>query len=259
MTLHPILGSTDSLDSAEHAPLIVVRAGSGNGKKGSFSIDGGVDWREFPTEPPGANGGSIVLNSTAQVILWATGGATWESFDFGATWSKCAGLAGRVQLVADRVAPTRLYAVSASTVFVSDDTGAHFAAIDATGFPGQHGTVRAVTDRVGDLWAPSDAGLFHSIDGAKSFGRLPLVDAAQSVGFGKGAPGSAYPAIFINGKVQGRTGVFRSDDGGRSWIRITDDQHEYAVRNVVIGDPRIYGRVYLGTNGRGVLYGDPQR
>jgi cellulase/cellobiase CelA1 len=51
--------------------------------------------------------------------------------------------------------------------------------------------------------------------------------------------------------------VFRSDDGGASWVRINDDAHQYGnIGAAITGDPRVYGRVYLATNGRGVLYAD---
>lgn len=37
-----------------------------------------------------------------------------------------------------------------------------------------------------------------------------------------------------------------------------DNQHQYALTNSTItGDPRIYARVYFGTNGRGIIYGAP--
>jgi hypothetical protein len=114
-----------------------------------------------------------------------------------------------------------------------------------------------VVDHVGDLWVPCDSGLFHTVDAGKSFEKVAGVDSAEGVGLGKAAPGKNYPTVFLNGKVSGVTGVFRSDDGGTTWVRITDASHEYGTRGVVIGDPRIYGRVYMGTNGRGVFYGDP--
>jgi hypothetical protein len=39
-------------------------------------------------------------------------------------------------------------------------------------------------------------------------------------------------------------------------VRINDDQHQYGSIGSVTGDPRIYGRVYFATGGRGVIYGD---
>jgi hypothetical protein len=39
---------------------------------------------------------------------------------------------------------------------------------------------------------------------------------------------------------------------------VNDDQHQYAWTGAAItGDPRVPGRVYVTTNGRGIVYGEP--
>jgi hypothetical protein len=42
-------------------------------------------------------------------------------------------------------------------------------------------------------------------------------------------------------------------------VRINDDQHQFGLIGQITGDPKLYGRVYVGTLGRGILYGDPAR
>ena len=54
------------------------------------------------------------------------------------------------------------------------------------------------------------------------------------------------------------SGFFRSDDAGSTWQRINDDRHQFGFTGQITGDPRTYGRVYVGTGGRGILYGDPK-
>jgi len=73
-----------------------------------------------------------------------------------------------------------------------------------------------------------------------------------------GSAGTRLPAVYLSGKVAGVTGFFRSDDAGKSFVRINDDAHQYGGTNLIIGDPRVYGRVYLSGHGRGVLYGEPR-
>ena len=54
-----------------------------------------------------------------------------------------------------------------------------------------------------------------------------------------------------------RSGLFRSIDDGAHWRRINDDAHQYGEIGQVTGDPRVFGRVYFATGGRGIFYGDP--
>ena len=96
---------------------------------------------------------------------------------------------------------------------------------------------------------------------AKRFERFPAlngVDEVKGVGFGKAADGKTYPAVFIAGTVGGVYGIYRSDDEGKNWVRINDDAHQWGLILHITGDPKQYGRVYVGTHGRGTFYGDPK-
>jgi hypothetical protein len=92
------------------------------------------------------------------------------------------------------------------------------------------------------------------------------------LGFGKAAPGATAPAIYLAAAIAGTPeaappsadegrggGIYRSLDDGATWQRIDDPEHRYAWIEQITGDPRVFGRVYMGTNGRGVLWGDPEK
>ena len=101
--------------------------------------------------------------------------------------------------------------------------------------------------------------MWRSTNSGTSFTQLANVEEADNIGLGKAAPNQTYVAIYTSAKIGGARGIFRSDNEGVSWVRINDDQHQYAwTGKVITGDPRIYGRVYFGTNGRGIIYGDIQ-
>jgi xyloglucan-specific exo-beta-1,4-glucanase len=81
-----------------------------------------------------------------------------------------------------------------------------------------------------------------------------------AIGFGKSAPGESYPAIFVSGQNDGTNWISISVDKGRTWNRINDDAHQYGfTSNEITGDPRVFGRVYVATNGRGIVIGNIYR
>ncbi len=121
---------------------------------------------------------------------------------------------------------------------------------------------QAVPGRRGDIWLAGGKtggtyGLWHSTDGGASFTKAGGVQEADTIGFGKAAPGASYQTLYTSARIGGVRGIFRSTDAGASWARINDARHQWGWTGAAItGDPKVFGRVYVATNGRGVVYGD---
>lgn len=273
----PRYSNTEDMALAGKNPQVIVRTGTGRSGavRAAISTDGGKTWNALGREPTNSAGaGTIAVSADGKTIVWTPRrGAPSYSNDRGTQWSACAGISPHARVVADAVNPARFYTFDLldGRLLASTNGAASFAATPVTfpkaeGFAGRFGFGGAGNAALfptpgieGDLWlAFNNAnGLYHSTNGGASFTRSDRVQEAYSLGFGKAAPGRDFPALYLAGKIEQIPGLFRSDDAGATWTRINDDQHQFGSINHVTGDPRIYGRVYFATGGRGIIYGDP--
>jgi hypothetical protein len=252
------------IDFAGNNPNVIVRLFS-ESPYGGYSLDGGTTWNDFASTPStiGNGVGSIDVSADGSRIVWIPqSSAAYYSTNNGSTWTAATGgPTGTRVPVADRVNSSKFYIYSSSSsgrMYVSTDGGVTYSqgAAISSGL-----TPIAVAGHEGHLWLPrGSSGLSQSTSSGASFTTLSSVQQAVMVAAGKAAPGQSYPAVFIYGQVTNVTGLFRSDDQGASWVRINDDQHQFGLGNgwihCMCADPRIYGRVYFGTEGRGIIYGD---
>ncbi|MFD3501760.1 1,4-beta-glucanase [Streptomyces sp. NPDC058678] len=270
MASNPVFGSATGLAQAATRPAYVVRAGWGDNGNGAYSNDGGQTWAPFKAQPAIAKDapGPIATNADGSVLLWSfvhwdgTKYAAHRSADNGATWTEISSFPKGATPVADPADPTRFYAydTDTGTLLASTDSGLSFTA-RATGLPSGDSQFKLVAapGRSGDLWLSAKwNGLYRSTDGGATFSKLDSCRASYTLGFGKAAEGAQYPAIYQVGSTETITAVYRSDDEAKTWVRINDDAHQWGwTGEVIVGDPRLYGRVYLATNGRGIQYGEP--
>jgi sugar lactone lactonase YvrE len=160
--------------------------------------------------------------------------------------------------LADRVDGLRFYLWdgTAKRLLTSTDGGVSFSQV-ATGMNTAFALFRTVPGQNGHIWVRAgSSGIYRSTNFGGTFAKLSSVAEVYQFDFGKAKPGNTHPAVFIWGKVGTTVGFFRSDDTGATWTRINDNLHNFGYQNDIAGDPRVYGRVYLATSGRGVVVGE---
>ncbi len=274
MFTNPVAVTVGSLDWAGQNPAMIARvqnpsrASTSPCNYGALSSDGGTTWSPFGGCALGGNsgnGGSIAIDASGTTLMWtASSGSSVPQYattaGVGASWTTTTGLPARYVAVADKVSPHVFYAFGGGSFYSSaSDNGAAFTKVNTTTLPSGNGAITASFATAGDLWlAVGNSGLYHSTDGGVTWTKLPNVSAANSLAIGAAAPGSAVPSVFLYGTASplGLQAIYRSDDNGASWLRINDDAHQYGGPTLIQADPRVYGRVYLGMNGRGIISGD---
>ncbi len=288
---NPRFGNTNGVACAENNPDIIVRVGRATGdnpdKNIGYSVDGGKTWQPTASAPHSESQlGHIAVSSAGLTWIWAPepiGGGygpnrkqqllpVYLTKNNGTSWTECKGIPGNTRVIADRVNPMKFYALDLfnGKLFISTDGGVNFVEQLLNlpgGLPqraGNRGDSRGGQDRIyatpgkeGELWIAAYDGLYRSVDTGISFSRIISIQEIHGFGFGKAAPGESYPALYLIGIVNGVRGIYRSDDVAQNWVRVNDDQHQWGLLLHITGDPELYGRVYVGTHGRGTLYGDP--
>ena len=261
----PSHGTNRSIAVASLAPTILARTfgGAAGAPRGAYSTDGAATWTDFAASPSTtADPGFIAVNSDGTRFVWNQPGLVPHlSANNGASWTPAAGSvpAGSHVPVADPVAPLRFYVYDsgAGILHRSTDGGASFSAA-ASGLPTGANAPVAAPGNEGHLWlAAWNQGLRRSTDAGATFTTVSGVQRAYRLGFGRAAEGATYPAIYLWGRIGGIDALWRSTDTGLTWERINDDDHNFGYVNALTGDPRRFGRVYIGTSGRGIIYGEP--
>ncbi len=255
---------------------------------GGYSSDGGVTWKQFATNPKGVvyGQGTIAYSADGKTLVWMPGDsglAAQYSTDNGTTWTAATGPTqvptqyGNLPLLvaSDRFNASTFYLFDttdnngSTPVYVSTDSGHSF---KVAANPTNYDTGFAVSPEAeGSLWFFGYNGLYHSTDSGATISKISGVDQAFGIGFGAPSPGALTPAIYLVGHVTADTVclpntptpfstqtqcVYRSVDGGTTFVLINDFFHQYGNFNVLTGDPRVFGRVYFGTAGRGIIEAD---
>lgn len=260
------MGTGSDIAIAWNDARYLVRSGSSNSAQ--FSIDNGITWTKFAAMPSGVSGGEIEISPDGTRAVWDPSGsdAVYATRN-GSTWSAwtAATFSGavpsdNVRLAADLSLANTFYAYQGTSVWSSTDGGANFARLTSTA-PGSGTTMRSVFSQAGHLVLATgfaNTGAWRSTDGGATWTRLATsaLTTAIEIGVGASPPGRSYPALFVAGMVSSKTGFFRSDDQGATWVEISNASKQFGIPKVIQGDPLVYGRAYIGTDGRGVQWVD---
>jgi hypothetical protein len=226
------------------------------------------------------NADKAVMMARNLVRYTTDGGVTWRN---SGSVNRTTGLLERNieyefdQLIkSDRVNGNKFYLYATDgRFFKSTNAGASFGLVSNAGLPariwnrgGDSSTgggvhIAVAPGREEEVWlALGAAGIWRAsgngTNKTSSFAEVTYFarDNPTAVTFGKAAPGSSTPAVYVFGKRQsdGQWGVWKSDDLGGSWQLATPEDEPGQWPRLLVGDMQTYGRVYMGNASYGIQY-----
>lgn len=257
-----------------------------------FGINAEIDRKLHEIENPNVNAGWVAMSPDGTNIVWSVADGirlpvelVIVSNDSGKNFQK-AGVfdlkgnpvkKGYLKVFSDRTGNDLFYGFGgASEIYVSRDGGKNFYQKQPEEtFPicdfgyidtANKTEVRGEGGKSGVFYmALGDAGLYKFCydTGTDEIHVKRLTDAKDAcyrMGLGVIGEGREYlteeKAIYFCGRLDGEYGFYRTLDEGKSYERLNRENQMYGEINSIDGDKRKFGRFFLATGSRGVLYGE---
>ena len=255
-----------------------------------FGLGGKVAEQLHLIENPNTNPGWVAMSPDGKNIVWSVADVirlpvelVIASTDGGESFRRAEiyGLDGTpvtegyMKVYSDRVKPELFYGFGGQgQVYVSRDGGVTYRQKE-TGLPPADFGFIDCANKTEIRGVAGSSGLFYLALGEQGLWKLRYDfeedriytaklsapgDTVLRVGLGLGRPGGDYvtedKAIYLCGTLGGAYGFYRSFDECRSYERLNTDCQMYGEINSMDGDKRTFGRFYLATGSRGVLYGE---
>ncbi|TQN66884.1 Xyloglucanase [Colletotrichum shisoi] len=253
----PMWASAVGVDYAGNKPANVVRIGNVAGTQQlAVSSDGGGGWYINYAAGTTQYGGSVAYSADADTILWSTATLGVQRSANQGSLAVVASIPAGAVIASDKRNNTVFYGGSGGSFYRSTNGGATFATTGSLG-SGSGSEIRHVEAhpvKAGDVWASTNAGIFHSTDYGSSFTLVSTtLTNTSKVALGKGS-GSNWNLYAFGTGPAGRR-LYGSADLGASWTDIQGTQSFGAIDSAKLaGSGNEENLVYVGTNGRGAFY-----
>ncbi|KZL64052.1 fungal cellulose binding domain-containing protein [Colletotrichum incanum] len=249
---NPWWASSVSVDFAGNDVNKVVRIGKAtDSPQLALSKDGGATWAVLNSTGTTTTDGTVAYSADGDIVLWS-------SLSAGVQVSRNEGKLENVTLPAssviasDKKNNTVFYAGSKTTFYVSTDGAATFIkSLLANVTEIRH--IAAHPTKAGEIFVSTDSGIFHSTDFGKTFTPTPGPADTHAVSVGKG-DGTGWNLYVFGEGAEGKK-LYGSTDLGATWVDLQGGQSFGALDGAaLVGSANEANVVYVGTNGRGVMY-----
>lgn len=242
---------------------------------------GELTWNNRPAlhTPPVNTGGRIAMSATdpGNLVWIDAAGTVRYSKDRGVTWliatrggsnfvvdSLAEFDVAKIGLTSDRVAGNTFYAYAktgSGTLYRSTDGGATWTTLisGVNGGGGQHFKLEAVPGHSGKLYLVTqsfNAPYAFKYWNGSTMVTVPGISQVVDFTFGKAAPGRTNPTLFVR-RANGTYwySVDATAGSAATWTQINVPTLNKAPA-VMEGDRQVFGRLYVGSGGRGIYYVD---
>lgn len=255
----PKFTSSTGVDYAGANVKNIVRVGGSPGTaQAALSTDGGATWFAYSGAGTTLSGGTVAYSANADTILWSTSGNGVQVSTYSAAFSAVSSLPASAVIASDKQNNTVFYGASGSSFYISTNKGVSFTATGALTGAKAIRSIAAHPKKAGEVWVSTDVGIFKSTTYGSSFTKVSTtITSAWAISLGLGSSGAAGQwNVYAFGTGPAGNRLYGSGDAGKTWTDIQGASQGFGAISgtVLAGSGNTPGQVFVGTNGRGVMY-----